>query len=67
MARAGRASGDAVLGGLRERVAVGGHHGEDAEDGAGVVELRGGQDIDAALVEEEVGAGDGGAARRNWR
>ena len=54
--------GDAVFGGLRERVAVRGHQREDAQDGAGVVELRAGQNVDAALVEQEVGSGDGRAA-----
>ena len=58
----GQRVGDAVFGGLGERVAVRGHEREDAQDGAGVVELRAGNDVDAALVEEEVGAGDGGAA-----
>ena len=58
----GQGVGDAVFGGLRERVAVGGHEREDAQDGGGVVELRAGKNVDAALVEEEVGAGDGGAA-----
>ena len=58
----GQRVGDAVFGGLGERVAVGGHQGEDAQDGAGVVELRAGSDVDAALVEQEVGAGDGRAA-----
>ena len=58
----GQGVGDAVFGGLRERVAVGGHQREDAQDGAGVVELRAGHDVDASLVEEEVGSGNGGAA-----
>jgi len=58
----GQSVGDAVFGGLGERVAVSGHEREDAQDGAGVVELGAGDDVDAALVEEEVGAGDGGAA-----
>ena len=58
----GQGVGDAVFGGLRERVAVGGHQREDAQDGGGVVELRAGKDVDAALVENEVGAGDGSAA-----
>ena len=58
----GQGVGDAVFGGLRERVAVRGHQGEDAQDGGGVAELRAGEDVDAALVEDEVGARDGSAA-----
>ena len=58
----GERVGDSVFSGLRKRVAVGGHHGEDAEDGRGVIELSAGRDIDATLVEEEVGTRDGGAA-----
>ena len=58
----GQRVGDAVFGGLRERVAVRGHQREDAQDGGGVVELRAGLNVDAALVEEEIGAGDGRAA-----
>ena len=60
--QSGQSVGDAVFGGLRERIAVGGHQREDAQDGAGVVELRAGNNVDAALVEDEVGAGDGCAA-----
>jgi len=63
----GQCVGDAVFGGLRKGVSVSGHQREDAQDGAGVVELRAGYDVDAALVEKEVGAGDDGVARRNWR
>ena len=58
----GQGVGDAVFSGLRERVAVRGHKRKNAEDGGGVVELRAGDDVDAALVEEEVGSGNGGAA-----
>ena len=58
----GQRVGDAVFGGLRERVAVRGHQREDAQDGGGVIELRAGLNVDAALVEQEVGAGDGRAA-----
>jgi hypothetical protein len=58
----GQCVGDAVFGGLRERVAVRGHQREDAQDGAGVIELRAGHNVDAALVEHEVGAGNGRAA-----
>ena len=58
----GQGVGDAVFGGLRKRVAVRGHQGEDAQDGGGVAELGAGEDIDAALVEDEIGAGDGSAA-----
>ena len=58
----GQSVGDAVFGGLRERVAMGGHEREDAQNGGGVAELRAGKDVDAALVEDEVGAGDGSAA-----
>ena len=58
----GQGVGDAVFSGLRERVAVRGHESEDAQDGAGVIELRSGSDVEAALVEEEGGAGDGDAA-----
>ncbi len=58
----GQGVGDAVFCGLGERVAVGGHEREDAQDGGGVRELRAGKDVDAALVEDEVGAGDGRAA-----
>ena len=58
----GQRVGDAVFGGLRERVAVRGHQREDAQDGGGVAELRAGKNVDAALVEDEVGACDGGAA-----
>ena len=39
-----------------------GHEREDAQDGGGVIELRAGLNVDAALVEEEVSAGDGRAA-----
>ena len=38
------------------------HQGEDAKDDGGVVELGAGKDVDAALVEHEVGARDGSAA-----
>ncbi len=58
----GQRIGDAVFGGLRERVAMRGHQREDAQDRGGVAELRAGKDVDAALVEDEVGAGDGSAA-----
>jgi len=58
----GQRVSDAVFCGLGERVAVGGHEREDAQDGGGIAELRAGKDVDAALVEDEVGAGDGGAA-----
>ena len=58
----GKRVGDAVLSCLGERVAVRGHEGEDAQDGGGVIELRAGLNLDAALVEEEVGSGDGRAA-----
>src|SRR5580658_8861660 len=54
--------GDAVFRSLRERVAVRGHQGEDAQDGGGVRELGAGKDVDAALVENKVGACNGGAA-----
>ena len=50
--------GDAVFRGLRERVAVRGHQREDAQDGAGVVELRARLNVDAALVEQEVSSGN---------
>ena len=52
----------AVFGGLGEGVAVSGHEGEDAQDGGRVVELGSGRDVDAAVVEQEVGACDGGSA-----
>ena len=58
----GKRVGDAVFSGLRERVAVRGHQREDAQDGGRVIELRAGLNVDAALVEQEVGAGDGRAA-----
>ena len=58
----GQRVGDAVFSGLRERVAVRGHEREDAQDGGSVIELRAGLNVDAALVEEKVGAGDGRAA-----
>ena len=58
----GERVGDAVFGGLGKRVAVRGHEREDAENGGGVIELRAGLDVNAALVEEEIGAGDGRAA-----
>jgi hypothetical protein len=41
---------------------VSGHEDEDAQDGASVVETRAGSDVDAALFEEEVRAGDGSVA-----
>ena len=53
---------DAVFGGLRKRIAVRGHQRKDAQDGGGVVELCAGLNVDAALVEQEVGSGDGRAA-----
>ncbi len=58
----GNGVGDAVLGGLRKRVAMRGHESEDAEDGGSVGKLRAGKNVDAALVEDEVGACDGSAA-----
>ena len=53
--------GDAIFRGLRERVSVRCHQREDAQDGSGVAELRAGEDIDAPLVEDEIGARDGSA------
>ena len=53
--------GNAVFGRLRQRVAVRGHQREDAQDGCGVVELRSGLDVDASLVEQEIGSRDGRA------
>ena len=53
---------DAVFGSLRKRVAVRSHEGEDAQDGAGVVEARARSNINPALVEKKVSAGNGSAA-----
>src|ERR1035437_3326739 len=58
----GQSVGDAVFCGLRKRVAVRGHEGEDAQNGSGVVEPRSGSDVDAALVEKKVCAGGGSVA-----
>ena len=49
---------NAILGRLRQRVSVRGHQREDAQDGRGVVELRAGLDVDAPLVEQEIGSRD---------
>ncbi len=53
--------GNAVFGGLRKRVAVRGHQREDAQNGRRIVELRARLNIDAALVEQEIGARNGRA------
>ena len=53
--------GNAILGRLRQRVPVCGHQREDAQDGRGVVELRAGLDVDAALIEQKIGPRDGRA------
>ena len=58
----GQRVGDAVFGSLRERIAMCGHQREDAQDGCGIAELRAGKNVDAALVENEVGARDGRSA-----
>ena len=58
----GQRVGDAVFRGLRQSVSVRRHHREDAKDGRGVAELRAAEDVDAALVEDEIGARDGSAA-----
>ncbi len=58
----GERVGDAVFRGLGEGVAVVADGGEDAEQPVGVGELRGWANVDAALVEEEIGALDGGTA-----
>ena len=50
--------GDAVFGRLRQCIAMRRHQREDAQDGGGIAELRAGKNVDAPLVENEVGAGD---------
>src|SRR5580658_306417 len=46
----GKGVSDAVFRGLREGVTVGGHQGEDAQNGGSVVELGSRNDVDAPLV-----------------
>ena len=54
----GKGIGDPVFRGLRERIAVRGHQREDPQNGACVVELRARNYVDAALVEQKIGAGN---------
>ncbi len=58
----GQSVGDAVFSSLGKGVSVRGHQGEDAEDGAGVIELRAGLDINSALVKKEFSSSNGSAA-----
>ena len=54
----GQRVGDAVFSGLRKHVPMRGHQREDAQNRAGVVELRPRNNVDAPLVEQEVGPGN---------